>query len=223
MTAMARRLKKQKNWGNSPRLKLSPRGEERQLVPVSLPRLVSLDGTAPEYDAEDRGEKFAEYRVIRRGIEAWEAIGKTQSFDNWVTVGRALLVGRKTALAQSGANSPAGQLYSKAFCAWAEQYGFTAMKASTRSVAIELAEHESEIRAWRSGLPSRQQRRLIHPLSVTRRWRAATQSNGKAPRDIRREALHHWRRFVGCLRSLPAGEVVSLWEAAFAEAEAALR
>jgi hypothetical protein len=38
---------------------------------------------------------------------------------------------------------------------------------------------------------------LIHPLSSVRRWRAATQSNGKCPQDLKREAAAAWRR-SGC-------------------------
>jgi len=56
------------------------------------------------------------------------------------------------------------------------EHGFSHMPSPTRSVAIELAEHAEAITAWRNGLPERQRRRLIHPLSCVRRWRAATQS-----------------------------------------------
>ena len=39
--------------------------------------------------------------------------------------------------------------------------------------AVELHEHAEAITSWRDGLPERQRRRLMHPLSVTRRWRAS--------------------------------------------------
>ena len=45
------------------------------------------------------------------------------------------------------------------------------MAPSVRSVAIELAENAKAIIAWRDSLPERQRKRLVHPLSVTRRWR----------------------------------------------------
>jgi hypothetical protein len=52
-----------------------------------------------------------------------------------------------------------------------KDHGFGEMKASVRSVAVELAENATAITAWRNSLPDKQRRYLIHPLSVTRRWR----------------------------------------------------
>jgi len=67
-----------------------------------------------------------------------------------------------------------GRNYSREFRAWIKRHGFDKMPAATRSVAVELLEHAEAITSWRDGLPERQRRRLIHPLSVTRRWRAST-------------------------------------------------
>jgi hypothetical protein len=50
----------------------------------------------------------------------------------------------------------------------------------------------------RDSLPERRRRRLIHPLSNIRRWRAATTHNGKCPADLKRDAAAAWRRFVAC-------------------------
>ena len=70
------------------------------------------------------------------------------------------------------------------------------MPKSTRSVAIELHENAAAIEAWRTTLPEKQRRRLVHPLSNVRRWRAATaHGNGKCPQDLKREAAVAWRRF----------------------------
>ena len=66
-----------------------------------------------------------------------------------------------------------GRNYSREFRAWIKRHGFDKMPAATRSVAVELLEHAEAITSWRDGLPERQRRRLIHPLSVTRRWRAS--------------------------------------------------
>ncbi|MFZ2078025.1 MAG: hypothetical protein WAV38_15510 [Xanthobacteraceae bacterium] len=189
----------------------------RQVPPPTLPRLVF---TAGQDDVKEAAERFVTTRIIRAGRDAWEEIARTESFESWKVIGRALLIGRKVALAHSGANRAMGQLYSKSFNAWAKQHGFAAMKASTRSVAIELAENENTITAWRDGLPARQRKRLIHPLSVTRRWRAATQYNGKCPADLKRDAVAAWRRFVSCVRSLPADQAMPLWQAVSAEAAA---
>jgi hypothetical protein len=64
--------------------------------------------------------------------------------------------------------------YSREFSDWIKRHGFDAMAKSVRSVAIELHENAKAIEAWRATLPERQRKRLVHPLSNVRRWRAAT-------------------------------------------------
>ncbi len=62
-------------------------------------------------------------------------------------------------------------------------------------------------------LPDRQRKRLIHPLLVTRRWRASLDhDNGKCPTDLRRDAKAAWRRFRACLEALPAEQAGPLWQ-----------
>jgi hypothetical protein len=110
-----------------------------------------------------------------------------------------------------------GQIYCKAFSAWITKHGFERMAKSTRSVAIELAENVEAIEAWRDTLPERQRKRLVHPLSVTRRWRASTHANGKCPTDLRRDAVAAWARFRSCLEALPADQAAPLWQTEQAE------
>jgi hypothetical protein len=56
-----------------------------------------------------------------------------------------------------------------------------------------------------------------------RRWRASlNHGNGKCPADLKRDAKAAWRRFVSCVRSLPADQAAPLWQAALAEVAAAL-
>jgi hypothetical protein len=99
--------------------------------------------------------------------------------------------------------------------------GFGEMLKSTRSVAIELHENATAIEEWRATLPERQRRRLVHPLSNVRRWRAATTHNGKCPTDLKRDAVAAWRRFVCCMKSLPPDQAAPLWQAALAEGQLA--
>jgi hypothetical protein len=105
-----------------------------------------------------------------------------------------------------------------------KRHGFDAMAKSVRSVAIELHENAKAIEAWRATLPERQRRRLIHPLSNVRRWRASlNHGNGKCPQDFKRDAVAAWRRFVCCVRSLPAEQAMPMWQAALAEVTAHIR
>jgi hypothetical protein len=75
------------------------------------------------------------------------------------------------------------------------------LPASTRSVAIH--ENAEAIERWRSTLSERRRRRLIHPLSNVRGWRAATAQNDKNPGDLQRKALAHFRQFCRCIEAMP--------------------
>ena len=94
-----------------------------------------------------------------------------------------------------------------------EAHGFAGMQKSVRSVAIELAENIEAIEQWRATLDERTRRRLVHPLSNVRRWRASTAHNGKSPTNLRRDALAAWQRFCACTKALPADQALPLWQA----------
>jgi hypothetical protein len=196
--------------------------DNRPPVPVTVPELSFLKKGPPVDDEPERREtaaKFLEARTIKAGVECWQAIGRAESFEAWVKIGKALQIGRDYSLKATGANRPMGQIYCKAFSAWIDQHGFAGMPKSTRSVAVELAENVTAVEAWRSTLPERQRKRLVHPLSVTRRWKASTaHGNGKCPQDLRRDAKAAWARFRGCLEGLPAAEAQPLWRLIAAEA-----
>jgi hypothetical protein len=190
-------------------------------APVTLPRLNFKTGDAEREAKEDRQHRDT-IKVIKQGRDCWERITEVETFTNWLTIGKALQCGKAHALRVTGANQAWGRNYSLVFCEWMQQYGFGRMQKSVRSVAIELAENADAITAWRDGLPGRQRKRLIHPLSVTRRWRAATQHNGKCPTDLRRDAMAAWRRFLSHVQAMPASEALPLWQMVQTETAARL-
>jgi hypothetical protein len=191
-------------------------GEVVKIASVTLPklRLDDIDSAAVEAEARAAAAKI---KTIRLGRDAWEAISKSASFDGWLKVGAALAVGKAHALRVTGANQAWGRSYSREFGEWIRKHDFAAMPAATRSVAVELHEHAEAITSWRNTLPERQRKRLVHPLSVTRRWRASTAHNGKSPTDLRRDARQAWTRFCACAKALPADQAAPLWQAAQAE------
>jgi hypothetical protein len=98
------------------------------------------------------------------------------------------------------------------FGRWMRQHGFGDMPKSVRSMAVELAENLPAIEAWRATLPDRQRRRLVHPLSNVRRWRAATTFGGKSPADYKMEAVAAWKKFVSCVAMLPTDQAAPLYQ-----------
>lgn len=190
---------------------------EHEIVAVRLPRVVFRAGRD---DPKEFAEQILTIRTIRAGRDAWEAITRAESFEAWAAIGKALAIGRDHALKLTGANAPHGQRYSLAFSAWAKQHGFGEMEKSVRSVALELHSNIEAITEWRATLPERLRKRLVHPLSNVRRWRASTvNGNRKCVQDLKREAMRAWRRFVGCARLLPPDQASSLWQAVSAEAQ----
>jgi hypothetical protein len=92
-------------------------------------------------------------------------------------------------------------------------HGFSEMKPSVRSVCIELSENEPAISVWRDGLTERQRQQWRHPLTITRKWREATQaddpcrpSDKPVATDLKRDAIAAWRKFVSCLESMAPSE-----------------
>lgn len=191
-------------------------GQEREVRPITLPRLNFM---AEQDDPKEAAERISTMRAIRAGRDAWEAVQKSGSFENWEKVAVALARGRDHSLRVSGANRPAGQTYCRAMNQWCAEHGFAGMAKSLRSNAIEMHSYIDEIRSWRNSLPQRQRQRLNDPLAVTRRWRASLKhGNGKCPTVLKRDAMAAWRRFVSCVGLLPAEQAIPLWRAAVAEA-----
>jgi hypothetical protein len=202
-----------------------PLGAPRPLRPVTLPAIAldAIPDKVIEEEARAAAAKVVERRTIREGLDAWRAIGKAESFDGWKAISAALHVGKLHALKVTQANAPWGKNYSREFGAWMKRHGFDAMAKSVRSVAVELHENANAIEAWRATLPERQRKRLVHPLSNVRRWRASlSHGNGKCPADLKRDAKAAWRRFASCLQLLPSDEARLLWRDARAQAVAAM-
>jgi hypothetical protein len=189
---------------------------KRMPPPITMPalNLPPVDDGAIEAEAR---EAQARIRTIRLGRDSWEQIAKAQSFEGWKRIGAALAIGWDFALRTTGANRPAGQIYSKAFSVWLAQHGFAGIEKTVRSAALDLAEHLTEIEAFRATLSEKRRRQLKHPLSNVAAWRKATaQAKGT---DLHRAAALAWRRFVSCAKALPADEAALLWQAALSEAQ----
>ena len=194
-------------------------GEQKQEAPkrVTLPTFAFAELDV-EAEAREAAARIVERKVVRAGVDAWQAIGKADSFENWKAIGAALAIGKAHALRTTGANAAWGRNYSRAFCDWMREHHFDRMPKSTRSVAIELHENVEAITAWRAALSDKQRRRLVHPLSNVRRWRSATQGKTARADDRVKAAGAAWRRFVGLAEALPPDQAAPLWQSVHTEA-----
>jgi hypothetical protein len=186
--------------------------------PVTMP---AFDFQPDDIDIEiqEAAAAVAERKTIRAGLDAWRLIGRSQSFDSWCAIGRALSIGKAHALRVTGANAAWGSAYSRVFCNWMKQHHFDRMAKSVRSVAIELVENLPAIEAWRSTLPEKKRQKLVHPLSNVAAWKKATQ--GKTA-DPHRAASLTWTRLKSLINKLPADQAMPLWQLVQSEATAHL-
>jgi hypothetical protein len=199
------------------RILIAKSDTHRVPLPPTLPNFQFREPDT-EQEMREAAERIAEKRTIRDGLDSWREIKRVETFAGWVKIGKALLIGKRFALRVSGANRAWGSTYSRAFSRWLLDHGFERMPGPTRSVAIELAESAEAITAWRDSLPERRRKRLIHPLSVTRRWKASlAHGNGKCPQDLKREAVAAWRRFLAYTKALPPEQAAPIWQMALAE------
>lgn len=99
------------------------------------------------------GSRRTDFHDAGAGRDAWQAIGRAESFEAWKSIGAALAIGKAAALKLTGANAAWGRNYSRAFHTWMAEHGFGDMRSSDRSHAIELHENLAEITAWRDSLP----------------------------------------------------------------------
>ena len=163
----------------------------RPPAPVTLPalKLDNIDIEAVERAAT--AAKFLEARTIRTGVECWQAIGRAESFEAWVKIGKALQIGRDYSLKATGANRPMGQIYCKAFSAWLAKHGFSGIEKSVRSAALDLVEHLAEDRSM-AGNAQREAATAVE-ASVVERCRVAESNSAQAEStDLHKAAVLAW-------------------------------
>jgi hypothetical protein len=112
-------------------------------------------------------------RVARQGTEAWKRLKKQKSWNDWLAVGAALLVGREWAMHEAGTNQPKGKGYNMEFSDWLVMYKLDDMDKGDRKRLFDVMDNLGRIEQWRGTLPLIQRLELNHPNSVWRRWKAA--------------------------------------------------
>ena len=108
--------------------------------------------------------------IIREGKDAWRRIKKSRIVEDYVACGRALLIGRRVAMAKAGTDQPKGGKYARYFASWIRANGFDDMTHSARHCCLQLAENETGVVAWRKTLPGTN-RPCIYPNNLWNKYR----------------------------------------------------
>ena len=123
-------------------------------------------------------------RIGRAGQAAWKRLQKCKSWSDWMAVGEALLTGRTIAMQAAETNRPEGKAYNQIFSQWLARYGLSEIDKSARAKLLYIMEHRGDVEDFRAGLPMNVRMELNHPVSVLRRWQAATKvTKPKRPKD----------------------------------------
>jgi hypothetical protein len=194
---------------------------DEQLVGREFPKVTLPAFNLPDIDAEaerkETAQRIATQRVVRRGRDAWEAVTRAETLDQWRAIAAALVIGRDHALRVSGAKAPNGRHYTIALTGWLKQnFGGRPMGKAQRYWCLRFHSNLPAIENWLRSLPDLDRQKLVNPLSVVRRWRRAT--TPQAQRDALLNAEAAWRRFVACVSALPADQAQLLWQAVSVEA-----
>jgi hypothetical protein len=134
--------------------------------------------------------------AVAAGRAAWGRLRARErtTWDDWLAVGRALVIGREIAMALAKTNRPVGATYNRAMGEWLRQNGFDSIVAQERYRLLLIVENLPAIETWRGGLDDAKRRRLNHPNAVWHTWRRGTQQ--QAPNTARHvvqtsRAHHH--------------------------------
>jgi len=119
---------------------------------------------------------------VAAGRAAWARIRDhgRKNFDDWIAVGRALVIGRTEAMQKAQANRPIGTTYNRLMGEWLKQHDLSDVCAQERYGLLKIIEHLDAVTAWRDGLPESQRRRHNHP-SLWHVFRRATKAETDAP------------------------------------------
>jgi hypothetical protein len=103
--------------------------------------------------------------TIESGRAAWGRIKERHrvTWDDWLCVGRALVIGRIECMKAAGTNIPKGGKYNYVANQWLAEHGFADVCAQERSRIIKIIDNLPAVEAWRATLPLEEQRKINHP------------------------------------------------------------
>ncbi|MCL2429912.1 MAG: hypothetical protein FWD12_11825 [Alphaproteobacteria bacterium] len=117
-------------------------------------------------------------RIVKAGQAAWKRLKSEKSWNDWMAVGEALMVGREEAMDDAGIplksnRPPQGRVYNTAFGEWLRKNKLDDMDKGDRSRLFEVMENRGAVEEWRKTLSPAERVKLNHPSTVLRNWKAA--------------------------------------------------
>jgi hypothetical protein len=121
--------------------------------------------------------------AIADGAAAWQHPREREraTWSLWLTLGRALIIGRTEALKIAKTNCAVGSGYNAAMGQWLRNNGLDGITPQERYRVILCIENLTMVEQWRAGLEEAQRRRLNHPGAILTHWRRSIKAESAAP------------------------------------------
>jgi hypothetical protein len=139
--------------------------------------------------------------AVSEGREAWTRLKDREraTWDDWIAVGKALIIGRASCMSMAQTNAPQGGRYKAAMNCWLADNGLAEVSGPERFKLSMIMKNLDAVEAWRTTLDPAERRRLNHP-SLWFTFCKATR--GEAPPRVR------VRRPVASSGRLPPGKPI---------------
>jgi N6-adenosine-specific RNA methylase IME4 len=126
-------------------------------------------------------------RVAKAGAAAWCRLKKNRTWQDWVAVGRAVVVIRGSAMKAAKTDRPFGPVYNHHFARLLKRYKMDDMDTGDRARLYTVMSKLKEIEKFRATLSESDRLRLNHPNALLRHYEASV---GGVPveKQILREA-----------------------------------
>jgi hypothetical protein len=124
---------------------------------------------------------------VEAALEAWKRLkaASKSSFDDWVLIGQALLIGKHYALIEANKARPEGSKYNKAFNAWLKKHKLDDVDKADRAKLIHIVENLEKVEEWRAKLSDGERAKYNHPSTVWRAWECPNRGNRGEPHTCR--------------------------------------
>lgn len=107
----------------------------------------------------------------QRAAEAYERISKGNHWRDWTYVAEGFATGRRRAMHAAGSDNPVGRGYNTAFAKWMDQHPWARkIDKATRNHLLWVADHLTQIEAWRDTLATNQREAWNHPTTMRRAY-----------------------------------------------------
>jgi len=129
--------------------------------------------------------------AVIAGKAAWRRLRDREksSWEDWMLIAEALVVGRTRAMMTAQRNKPVGTLYVRAIGQWLKQNDLHEINPAERYRAMLCLERREEIETWRAGLDEAKRRKWNYPAAVWAHWCRHTKAKEAADAPRQHDAV----------------------------------